>query len=280
MGELISGVKIADAIYADIQLKMRQIPRKVHLRGVIVGQNLASFAYQNIKESACKKCGFAYSRAVLPANISQDELITNLQNMCGDPNITGVIVQLPLPPHLDLNTVLSAIDELKDVDAFGYILGRKSEQMADLRPPAPKAMLKLFSATDISLAGKKVVILGHGFLVGQPLFAMLENQGILANIVDSSTKDGLKMISSADVIFSGVGQANMITPDMIKVGVIIIDAGYSRIDGVTYGDTDPLCLEKSLYMTPAIGGVGPLTVAILMQNALELANVQFGMSQK
>ncbi len=269
MGQLISGVQIADAIYADIQLKMRHSTQKVHLRGVIVGNDVASLAYQNIKESACQRCGFTYSRAVFAANVNQNQLINDLEAMCADPEITGVIVQLPLPAHLNQNAVLASIDQSKDVDAFDYILGNR---ITNVRPPAPRAMLKLFESTNQSMVGKKVVIVGHGFLVGQPLNVMLEERGIKAEIVDSATSDAQDIIKSADVIFSGVGQANMITPDMIKTGVIIIDAGYSRVDGVTYGDADPACLNKCSFMTPAIGGVGPLTVTVLMQNAFELVH--------
>lgn len=273
MGQLISGVKIAQSIYSDIQTSMNQRQRNVHLHGVIVGHDPASIAYQNIKESACKKCGFAYSRSVFPSDIDQETLVQHLRNACHDPKITGVIVQLPLPNHQDQNVVLSSITPEKDVDAFGYILGQ-SGSVIEVRPPAPQAMLKLFESTNQSMVGKKVVILGYGFLVGRPLQAMLIEQGIKADVIDSATLGARDIIKSADVIFSGVGQANMISPDMIKKGVIIIDAGYSRVDGVTCGDADPRCTDRASFMTPAIGGVGPLTVAVLMQNALALAEVK------
>lgn len=271
MGQLISGVKIAQSIYADIQSSIGRRHRTVHLRGVIVGHDPASIAYQNIKESACQKCGFDYSRTVFPADIDQETLVKDLHSMCQDPKITGVIVQLPLPNHLDQNDVLSSITPEKDVDAFSYILERQNP-MQDIRPPAPKAMLKLFESTHQSIVDKKVVILGHGFLVGQPLSTMLADEGVQVQIVDSATVGAGDIIKTADVLFSGVGQPNLITPDMIKPGVIIIDAGYSRKNGVTCGDADPKCLKKASYMTPATGGVGPLTVAVLMQNAFELAH--------
>lgn len=274
MGTIILGTAVASAIYDDIKSVMQTTPYSVHLRGVIVGDDAASIAYQNLKERACERCEFAYSRRTFSNDIHQAALRNELQHMNQDADLTGIIIQLPLPSHIDRDTVLKVLDQHKDVDAFFYTSARPNASQTSIRPPTPLAMLKLFEATGQTLDGKRIVIVGNGFLVGRPLAMMLRDQGIEALVIDLDTRNRLEYIKQAEVLFTGVGQANVITPNMIADRVTIIDAGYTRINGKTYGDVDERCIEKALFMTPATGGVGPLTVACLMQNALESAQLQ------
>ncbi len=277
MEKELLGKPLADTIYRKVSDEVATLKargHRVHVRGVIVGNDPASIAYQNIKESAAERCGIGYSRVVFPESIDQETLVQELESFSNDPDMTGIIVQLPLPEHLHRDTILRAVSAWKDIDAFYYTLGRDVVHLSDVRPPTPMAMLKLFDQTNSSLKDQNIVVVGNGFLVGRPLLAMLRERGAEPQLIDADTAERDRIIRDADVLFTGVGVPALIKPQMIKQGVIIIDAGYAKVEGKIYGDVADECMLKARFMTPAIGGVGPLTVAILMENSVRLAKAQ------
>ncbi len=266
------GQPIADRIYSDLKHDVERLMehgRHVHIRGVLVGSDPASIAYLNIKERTCQKYGLEFSLVSFPENVTQDALVAALGSYNQDQSITGVIVQLPLPNHLDRDVVLQTVVPHKDIDAFFYTLQTVLTNPPEIRPPTPVGMLQLLDEAHIDLKNKQIVVIGNGLLVGRPLLLMLKERGLNPRLVENSyAAPASALIKQADVLFTGVGSPGLITPEMLKPGVVIVDAGYAKIDGKVYGDVDEKCSEIASFITPAVGGVGPLTVAILLRNAV------------
>lgn len=276
LAQQLLGAPLAKRLYAQIHQDaelMREHGKPIFIQGILVGDDPASLSYLRIKAQMCQKCSIDFALKRFVAGVSEDEVISYIDKQNSDQSVTGIIVQLPLPRVINRERVLGTVTPAKDIDAFFYTL-EKNVYDLDIRPPTPAGMLALFDQTGVNISGKNVVIVGHGILVGRPLARMLRERGMEPTVVVQSTPNYRDIIASADVLFTGVGEFNLVKANMIKPGVVIIDAGYSKIDDVVYGDVARECAQIASFMTPPVGGVGPLTVAYLLKNAVSLAKLQ------
>lgn len=267
------GAPLANRLYAEIRdqaTQLREAGKPLFIRAILVGDDPASLSYLRIKQSMCEKCSIDFELNRFESDCREDEVVSYIQDQDADNSVSGIIVQLPLPNHMNRDRILSAVSPEKDIDAFYFTMAQVTLDTG-IRPPTPAGMLALFDQTGESLQRKNVVVIGHGILVGKPLAQMLRERGVEPQVVVRDTPHYEAIIASADVLFTGVGEFNLVKPNMIKRGVIIIDAGYTKIDDVVYGDVAHECTLTASYMTPPVGGVGPLTVAYLLKNAVTLA---------
>ena len=239
---------------------------------IIVGNNPASKIYVNSKVKACEKVGF-YSKAIfLDENISQAELLENIQALNNDKNIDGILVQLPLPKHLNENEICNAIDTSKDVDGFkaenlGKVMLGKEDGMVPCTPQG--IMYLLDSIKDINLYGMNGVVIGRSNIVGKPISSLLINRGVTTTVCNSRTKNIEDILRNADIIIAALGKPKFLKENMVKEGAIIIDVGINRVDGKLCGDVDFENVSKlASFITPVPGGVGPMTIAMLLNNTL------------
>lgn len=268
---LMLGNQIAKQTYAYVQNKVNALNKKhIHpsIVAILVGDDPGSVAYLNIKEKKCRACDIIFNLAKFPSTVSESDLVAHIQQLNKSSDITGIIIQLPLPRSLDRDEILLSVDQKKDIDAFTFSLNDQSN--IAIRPPAPAGMIEILDQYQIDLVGKNVVIVGDGLLVGQPLHKMLSEININATIIADQSANSLSILKNADIVFSGVGKANLIQPEMLKHGVVVVDAGYAKVNEVTCGDCDPKCAEVASWITPPIGGIGPLTVANLLKNVVDI----------
>lgn len=279
MAELLDGRKLAKKIKTEIKQKVQSWKQPPGLAVVLVGDNSASKIYVNHKEKACREVGFYSQKVVLPADTTQEELKEKLTELNNDARIHGILVQLPLPDHLDEQLVMEQIDPEKDVDVFHpynvgqlYLLKKLPSLENLLAPCTPKGIMSLLAEAKISLTGKRAVILGRSNLVGKPLTQLLTASDATVTLCHSKTPDLETITSQADILVAAIGRANFVTTEMIKPGTVVIDVGINRTEGGLTGDVDFAAVEaKASYITPVPGGVGPMTIATLLQNTLLLA---------
>ncbi len=276
--KLLLGKPLADLIYQEVQDGVENIKRlgkSVTIRAVLVGEDPSSLTYLRIKQRMCEKCGIEYQVDSYPASISESELVKKLEDLNKDPGVNGIIVQLPLPAEMDTKRVLTSISPEKDIDAFNFIFDKDSGYMNI--PPTPKGMTEILIHNHIEIYQKDVVVVGNGLLVGMPLMKLLNS--LEARIVQTEDLDdwSISKLKKADIVFTGVGKADLIKPEMLKNGVVLVDAGYDKVGDEIHGDVDPKCADVASAMTPPIGGIGPLTVANLLKNAVELTEKQYGL---
>jgi methylenetetrahydrofolate dehydrogenase (NADP+)/methenyltetrahydrofolate cyclohydrolase len=273
--QLISGTALAASIREQIAKRTQEVVAQGHKPGlavVLVGQDPASQVYVRNKVSACEKAGFKSEMHTLPADTSQTELLTLIQRLNEDNSIHGILVQLPLPAHLDTHLVIESISADKDVDGFhisnaGLLLTGKPL----FRPCTPYGVMKMLELTGIELKGAEAVVVGASNIVGKPQAMLLLQQGATVTLCHSKTKDLKAHCQRADIIVVAVGRPNLITGDMVKPGAVVIDVGINRLpDGKLCGDVDFESVHKVAgWITPVPGGVGPMTIAMLLQNTLE-----------
>lgn len=276
MGKLIDGRKIAakiNAATAKRVKKLKDLGIVPKLAVFLVGDDLASAAYVSQKEKVAAMVGVEFVLRNLPAEIGAEDLVADIKKAQSDQQISGLIVQLPLPEHLWNSNVLDAISPDLDVDFLNKenreSLGRGENV---IEPPAPGAVLAILRELKINLVSKKITIVGAGALVGKPLAAILTYRGASVTLCDSKTLNIEEKCREADVLISCVGKRNLIRPDMVKKGAVVIDAGFSFYRGRSYGDVDVKgVMEKAGFVTPTPGGVGPVTVAVLLSNTVALA---------
>ena len=241
---------------------------------ILVGNDPASQAYVKMKAKACKEVGFYSIVHEMPESITQDEIVETIKMMNDNPRIDGILVQLPLPRHIDTNKILEVIDPAKDVDGFHpYNVGRLVTGLDSFAPCTPLGVIKMFEAYDIDLQGKDVCVVGASNIVGKPMEALLLNANATVTITHIFTKDLKAHTLAADIVIVGVGKPNLITADMVKEGAIVIDIGINKLeDGSIVGDVDFDALKnKCSYITPVPGGAGPMTIAMLLENTLKAA---------
>jgi len=280
--QLIDGKSLSNKVQASIAKEVEKLKQEKNivpgLAVIIVGNDPASHAYVSMKEKACKKAGFYSITHKMPETISQDEIIQIIKMMNNNPHIHGILVQLPLPKHIDTNTILEVIDPKKDVDGFhAYNIGRMVTNLDSFVSCTPLGVMKMFEEYNIDLEGKDVVVIGASNIVGKPMAMLLLNVNATVSITHIYTKDLSQYTTKADIVIVGVGRPNLITADMVKDGVIVIDIGINRLeDGSLVGDVDfENVAPKCSYITPVPGGVGPMTIAMLLSNTLKSAK-QFG----
>lgn len=273
---ILDGKKCSQEILDKIKEKVAALKnsnkRVPGLAVIIVGNNPASKIYVNSKVKACEKVGF-YSKAIfLDENISQAELLENIQALNNDENIDGILVQLPLPKHLNEDEICNAIDTAKDVDGFkaenlGKVMLGKEDGMVPCTPQG--IMYLLDSIKDINLYGMNGVVIGRSNIVGKPISSLLINRGVTTTVCNSRTKNIEDILRNADIIIAALGKPKFLKENMVKEGAIIIDVGINRVDGKLCGDVDFENVSKlASFITPVPGGVGPMTIAMLLNNTL------------
>src|SRR5512139_2797832 len=287
MGEIIDGTAAARAVRAAVQ---NEIPAFQHECGIVpgiatvlVGDNAGSASYVRSKRKACAEVGIASEGHELPATTTQSELLALVQALNRRSNIHGILVQLPLPPHLDAEAVIEAIDPDKDVDGLHPISqARLLAGRVGLRPCTPLGIMHLIDSTGVELKGARAVVTGRSNLVGKPVAFMLLERHATLTICHSRTRDLADEIRRADVLVAAIGRAEMIRGEWIRPGSVVIDVGINRLpDKRLVGDVEfAAARERAAFITPVPGGVGPMTVAMLMQNTLTAARRQAGKSRE
>lgn len=244
------------------------------LATVLVGEDPGSQNYVRMKHKDCEQVGIKSIRKDLPENTTQEELNAVIDELNADPACTGYIVQLPLPKHLDENAVLERIDPAKDADGLHPVnLGKLVLNEPAPLPCTPNGSIALLRRFGVEINGAKVVVIGRGITVGRPIGLMLtrRSENATVTLCHTGTKDLAAETRQADIIVAASGVPHMLTPDMIKEGVAILDVGVSRVDGKTTGDVHPDCWEKAGYISPNPGGVGPMTRTFLLENIVARA---------
>ncbi|MEJ2373510.1 MAG: bifunctional methylenetetrahydrofolate dehydrogenase/methenyltetrahydrofolate cyclohydrolase FolD [Sulfurimonas sp.] len=243
---------------------------------VLVGQDPASAAYVNMKKKACDRVGFYSITHDMPESISQEAIEKTIVMLNNDSNVDGILIQLPLPEHIDTTKLLELVDPAKDVDGFHpYNVGRLVTNLDGFVPCTPLGVMELLKEYNIDVKGKNCVVVGASNIVGKPMAALLLNADATVEICHIFTDDLKKHTLNADIVLCGVGVINLITEDMVKDDVVIVDIGVSRTkEGKLVGDVDfENVSKKSSYITPSPGGVGPMTIAMLLSNTLKAAKI-------
>ncbi len=272
---IISGKKIALAIRAEVKEEVEKLTadgkRPPSLAVILVGRDEASQIYVNNKRKACHKIGINSVEHILDETITEKILLNLIDNLNGDDSIDGILVQLPLPGKLREKRVIEHISPEKDVDGFHPInVGRLTVDTPGLRPCTPAGIIEMLKRSGIELAGKKAVILGRSNIVGKPVGAMLLNESCTVTTCHSKTR-GLKEITKrGDIIIAAIGRPKFVTADMVNESAVVVDVGINRTEDGLAGDVDFENVSKKVgYITPVPGGVGPMTIAMLMYNTLK-----------
>lgn len=278
--QILDGKALALEIEKEIQAQVITLNQKGITPGlavILVGNDPASQSYVSMKAKACKRTGIYSTTHEMPESITQDSLLQTIKMLNQNPNIDGILVQLPLPKHIDATAILEAIDPKKDVDGFHpFNMGRIFANLEGFTPATPMGVITLLKHHNIPLKGKNVVIVGASNIVGKPLGALFLNENATITLCHIYTNNLTQHTKEADILCVGVGKPNLITKDMVKEGVIVVDIGISKLEnGTIVGDVDfknvaPLCK----FITPVPGGVGPMTIASLLQNTLKAATLR------
>lgn len=273
MYKIIDGKKLAHAMRADIREKIaaykESAGREIGLAVVLVGEDPASQVYVRNKIKACEEVGIKSFAYYLDKDTAQARVEELIKSLAVDNKISGILVQLPLPPHLDAKKILELIPYSKDVDGFSAEnTGKLSMNEPCLVACTPNGVMKMFESEDISLSGKSAVVIGRSNIVGKPMAMLLTNADATVTLCHSKTKNLKEICASADIIVAAVGKAKFVTADMVKDGAVVIDVGMDRDEsGKLCGDVDfENVKEKCSYITPVPGGVGPMTITMLMYN--------------
>jgi methylenetetrahydrofolate dehydrogenase (NADP+)/methenyltetrahydrofolate cyclohydrolase len=287
--EVLDGKRIAKEIQAEIKQRVATFVETHHfapaLAAVLVGDDPASQVYVRNKERACERAGIKSQLHRMPADSTTDEVLDKVRQLNEDPEVSGILVQLPLPREVDTQVVLDAVSPLKDVDAFHpRNVGLISQGRPQFLPCTPHGIVQMLKRYQIHTQGKNVVIVGRSDIVGKPMALMLANRDIglgpeMANatvtICHSQTSDLGAVTQQADILIAAIGQPKFITGDMVKLGAVVVDVGINRTDDGLVGDVDYNdVVPVASYVTPVPGGVGPLTVTMLLENTLSAAGLQ------
>ena len=280
MAKLINGKEIAASVREGVRVEAEALKAQSGvtpgLAVILVGDDPASKIYVGNKKKACLEAGFNSFEHILPAETSQSELISLIEKLNADPAVHGILCQLPLPKHIDEQAVINAISPKKDVDAFHPVnVGKIMIGDYDFLPCTPAGVMELIHSTGVSVSGKKCVVVGRSNIVGKPMAMLLLHENGTVTICHSRTKELAKECREADILVAAVGKAKLITADMVKEGAVVIDVGMNRDEnGKLCGDVDFAEVEKKAsYITPVPGGVGPMTIAMLMKNTLTAAKL-------
>ncbi len=244
---------------------------------IIVGDDPASQVYVRNKERACEECGFYSEKYALPENTTQEELNALVDRLNKDSRINGILCQLPLPKHLDDKEVINRIDPIKDVDAFHPVnVGAIMIGDYSFLPCTPAGVMELIKSTGVDISGKKAVVIGRSNIVGKPMAMLLLHSNATVEITHSKTADLKEVTKTADILVAAIGKAKFVTADMVKEGAVVIDVGMNRDEnGKLCGDVDfENVKDKCSFITPVPGGVGPMTISMLMRNTLTAAKIQ------
>lgn len=268
---ILDGKEKSKKIRSWVKQEVEQIQQPIKLLVILVGNDPASQIYVASKEKACHEVGIDTQTWRFDANITQKELIGRIRQANEDNTVHAILVQLPLPTHLDEKQVINEIHPWKDVDGLTIAnQGKLLNQMKGIVPATPLGVMHLIDEYKLDLNGKNAVVIGRSALVGKPLALLLLQRNATVTIAHSKTTNLKEIIKQSDVVVSAVGRGHFITADMIKPGAIVIDVGITRVFGKIMGDVDyQNCLDIASYITPVPGGVGPMTIATLLENVVE-----------
>lgn len=278
--QILDGSALSKKIEAEVLSGVKELKEKSGstpgLAVILVGQDPASAAYVKMKKKACDRVGFYSVSHEMPQDISQEAIENTITMMNQNPNIDGILVQLPLPPQIDTTKILELVAPNKDVDGFHpYNVGRLVTNLDGFVPCTPLGVMELLAEYDIDVKGKNCVVVGASNIVGKPMASLLLNADATVEICHIFTDDLKRHTLNADIILVGVGVINLIKEDMVKEGAVIIDIGINRAEsGKLVGDVDFQNVSKKCsYITPVPGGVGPMTIAMLLSNTLKAAKL-------
>lgn len=280
MAVIIDGKELAKKIRANLKIECEELKKKninSKLAVIMVGEDPASKVYVRNKSRACEDVGIKYEEYLLDSKITQKELIELIEKLNNDKTINGILLQSPIPSNLDINEAFRTISPEKDVDGFNPLnVGKLVLNQDTFVSCTPYGIMKMFEEYDIDLTGKNVVILGRSNIVGKPLIHCCLNKNATVTSCHSKTQNIAQKAKEADVLISAIGKANFVTADMVKDGAVVIDVGINRLDnGKITGDVDfESVKEKASYITPVPGGVGPMTIAMLMNNVIKATRRQ------
>lgn len=278
---LLDGKALSEKIKEEVKVEVAQLVEEKQitpgLAVILVGNDAASATYVASKAKSCKNAGIYSVVHEMPESITQAELLETIARMNENPKLDGILVQLPLPKHIDTTVVLEAIDPLKDVDGFHpYNVGRMVSNLDAFLPATPFGVMRMFQEYGIELSGKNVVVIGSSDIVGKPMASLLINAKATVTVCNSRTKDLKAHTLAADIVVIAVGVPLLLKADMVKDGAIVIDVGINRLDtGKLVGDAEFESLkEKCSHLTPVPGGVGPMTIGMLLKNTIKAAKLR------
>ena len=283
MATIIDGKELAKKIRTNLKIECDELKNKKinpKLAVIMVGDNQASQIYVRNKSKACKEVGIEYKEYLLGSNISQKDLIDLIEKLNQDKTINGILLQSPIPANLDINEAFRTISPPKDVDGFNPVnVGKLVLNQDTFVSCTPYGIMKMFEEYNIDLTGKNVVILGRSNIVGKPLIHCCLNKNATVTVCHSKTQNLAEKAKASDILISAIGKAKFVTADMVKENAVVIDVGINRLEnGKIVGDIDfENVKEKASYITPVPGGVGPMTIAMLMNNVIKATKRQNGM---
>lgn len=277
MAKLIDGKAVSQKVKEEVRAEIEREGLEVGLAVVIVGNNQASRVYVNNKKKACEVCGIKSYEYALPEETPESELLGLVDTLNADPKINGILVQLPLPKQINEEKIIARISPEKDVDAFHAVnVGKIMIGNYSFLPCTPAGVMELIHSTGTDVSGKECVVIGRSNIVGKPMAMLLLHENATVTICHSRTKDLAAVCRRADILVSAVGKADFVTADMVKDGAVVIDVGMNRnaenklCGDVKFDEVEP----KASYITPVPGGVGPMTIAMLMKNTLMAKRIQ------
>jgi len=277
MAKIIDGKAVSQKVKDEIRAEIERDGLDIGLAVVIVGNDQASRVYVNNKKKACEVCGIKSYEYALPENTSEEQLLELVDTLNNDRNINGILVQLPLPKQINEEKIIERISPLKDVDAFNAVnVGKIMIGNYAFLPCTPAGVMELIHSTGTEISGKECVVIGRSNIVGKPMAMLLLHENATVTICHSRTKNLAEVCRRADILVSAVGKADFVTADMVKDGAVVIDVGMNRnaenklCGDVKYEEVEP----KASYITPVPGGVGPMTIAMLMKNTLMAKKLQ------
>jgi len=272
--KILDGRKVANKVEGNLETEINDLKERgiePGLTVVLVGSDPASQVYVSYKEKACKRVGINSNIVDLPADVSQKDLLAEVEELNQDNSVDGILVQLPLPDHIDEEKVIKAIDPIKDVDGFHPVnVGQLvTQNKMDLAPCTPKGIMNVLNEYNIELEGQEAVVIGRSNIVGKPIANMLLASNATVTVCHSRTADLKSHCQKADIIVAAVGRKEFVTADMVKEGAVVIDVGINRTDDGLVGDVEfEAVRNKAAAITPVPGGVGPMTIATLLQNTI------------
>jgi methylenetetrahydrofolate dehydrogenase (NADP+)/methenyltetrahydrofolate cyclohydrolase len=273
---IIDGKALAAKVREEVAAAVAELDH-VGLATVLVGDDPASHVYINLKQSSAREAGIDARDLKLPAETSEEELLATIADLNADDGVDGLLVQLPLPEHIDENRVIEAIAPEKDVDGIHPVnAGRLYLGRPALVPGTPLGVMRMLDEYEIPLEGARAVVVGRSAIVGKPMAHLLLQRNATVTVCHSRTQELERHTLDADVLVAAVGRTHLISADMVKAGATVIDVGMNRVEGSRklLGDVDPGAMERAAYMTPVPGGVGPMTVAMVLQNAVTAARLR------
>lgn len=278
MATIIDGKKVSEDLREDLKVQTEKFVEETgiqpHLVVVIVGNNPASMTYVRNKKRSCEAVGFKSTVIELADTITEADLLAQIDVLNQDDSVHGILVQLPLPKHINEDHIISAIDVKKDIDGFHpYQVGCLASGLDSLKPCTPAGVIELLKAYDIEIEGRHAVIIGRSHIVGKPLVQLLLEENATVTVCHSRTQNLSMLTQMADILIVAIGRPHFVTADMVKEGAVVVDVGINRLEtGKLVGDVDFDTVEpKASYITPVPGGVGPMTITMLLFNTLKAA---------